>query len=498
MNSKSYVAQARAAAEMLREKRGIHLIDLERVYEHWLVEEAQITSVTNYLSYMRSLDKEVLRSQQAMMLQNGDYLVEMQEAIHREQKQTLERVCTKMDQYLTDCIEKPESRPSFSERKEASYRDLRSGWRKFCEFMHWLYEQSVVEGMSQATQEALTPGVAFSFKKWLWEEESFTEDSASSYASRLRNIQKELFDKKGFVGITDKLQAMALTAPEKALIVVENLLNYVEIEREWGMPVTGWNAHVASNSVSTFRKYRQFIEFITETPREDEEWKADFDAMATECPVSAEEVAEVETQTGVTDRFGIDLLYSNFSQRLLTQERMSQRAQVWFPIKKINQLFGKNTYGEVFKNYLNRWCRESLHQVQVHTEDGTHALIEVEWLLLLEDGSVEVRLDNGKQTRLLTHNKAGELVPMEAHSLREITLEHQPSIAQFLHDSRDQLRGLPRLTSILKEKQGDYSEEVVEDLMLDIVFDLDFIVRNVGIELMQDKYNITTGRVDQD
>lgn len=498
MNAKSYVLPAYAAATVLRENRSIHLRDYEKLYARWLVDEARIGSVPSYLSYQRSLDKEVFRTPQAMMLQKGDYLLEMQEAISSAQPEALKQIYEKLDAYLTECLKKTESRPRVSDRKDASYSDLRSGWRKFYQFMCWLYEQSQSVGMSAQTQEALTPGVAFSFRKWLLEEEGFTEDSTSSYVSRLRNIQKELFDKKGLESITDKLQAMALTASEEALNVVENLLNYVEVEREWGMPITGWTPKVADSSVSTFRKYRQFIKFITQTPREDEDWKADFDAMAKECPVANQEIEALERETEVADKLSADLLLRRFTLRLLTQDRKSQRAEVWFPISTIKQLFAQSGGCEVFKNYLNRWCRESLYQVQVYTECGTYALLDVEWLLLHEDGSVVVKLDNGKQTRLLTHNKERQLVPMEAHSLREITLEHQPSIAQFLHDSRDQLRGLPRLTSILREKQGDYSEEVAEDLMLDIVFDLDFIVRNVGIELMQDKYNTTTGRVDQD
>lgn len=489
--------QARAAAAQLREKRDVYFSDLENLYVRWLVDEAQIASVSCYRSYAHSLDKEVFRTQYAMMLQHGDYLVEMQEAIRGQQKEALEHVCAKMEQYLTDCIEKPEVRPSFSDRKKASYRDLRSGWRKFCEFMRWLYEQSVV-GISEEIQEALTPGVTFSFKKWLLEEDSKTRESASTYDSRVRNIQEKLFDKKGFVGITDKLQAMALTAPEDALNVVENLLNYVEVERELGMPVTNWTSKVADSSVSAFRKYRDFIQFITETSRSNEDWKADFDAMVTECPVSSEEITEIEQQTEVVDTFGAELLYRRFKLRLLTQDRGNDNNAIRFPIRVIKKLFSDISFDTVFKYYLDRWCRESLYPVQVHTSEGTYALLDVEWLYLREDGSVEVKLDNGKQLRLLTHNLSGELVPMQATSLSDITLEHQPSIAQFLHDSRDELRGLPRLTQILKDRGGDYSDEIPEDLKLDLVFDLDYIARNVGIELMQKEYNKTTGRVNQD
>lgn len=158
-------------------------------------------------------------------------------------------------------------------------------------------------------------------KKWLLEQPFKHKRTPSSCYSHVLNVQEKLFDRLGFFGMIDKLQTMAITAPQDALNIVENLLNYVEAERELGMPITKWTYNMANTCISDFRKFRQYIKFITETSRSNEDWKADFDAMVTECPVSSEEITEIEQQTEVVDTFGAELLYRRFKLRLLTQDR---------------------------------------------------------------------------------------------------------------------------------------------------------------------------------
>lgn len=105
-----------------------------------------------YLSYWRVLDNEVFRTSVAMSMQDGDYLVDMFDAIKGQRKDTLRRIRSKMNKYLSNCVSNPEVSRDILSRTAKSYQNYASGWQKFCDFMEWLLEHGEMELMEETTQ----------------------------------------------------------------------------------------------------------------------------------------------------------------------------------------------------------------------------------------------------------------------------------------------------------------------------------------------------------
>ena len=121
-------------------------------------------------------------------------------------------------------------------------------------------------------------------------------------------------------------------------------------------------------------------------------------------------------------------------------------------------------------------------------------MAEVEELRIKDDGTVFVTLANGEKEQLFTHNKAQELVPLEAKNkdLRDISIEHLTPITSYLKDNLDKLPALKTVVEKVVEKGEVNAHD--EELLIDLIFDLDFLARTLELELMQSDYNVNPGK----
>lgn len=111
-----------------------------------------------------------------------------------------------------------------------------------------------------------------------------------------------------------------------------------------------------------------------------------------------------------------------------------------------------------------------------------------------------VTIKNKGSKQLFTRTRSGEFAPMEAKDLSDISIEHQPAISKFLKDNDEELRILP----LSKEKMNRFDESNQDDgekndyrnaqFLLNIIFDLDFIAKNIQLELMQRNQNVNPGK----
>lgn len=128
--------------------------------------------------------------------------------------------------------------------------------------------------------------------------------------------------------------------------------------------------------------------------------------------------------------------------------------------------------------------------MKVWTNKGVRVMAEVEELRIKDDGTVFVTLINGEKEQLFTHNKAQELVPLEAKNkdLRDISIEHLTPITSYLKDNLDKL---PALKTVVEKGEVNAHDE---ELLIDLIFDLDFLARTLELELMQSDYNVNPGK----
>ena len=466
-----------AKRELSRRVYKINFNEFLAEYSKWL-DCSELKSVNNYLSYARTLEKDVFLKWYAD--KDYDYLLNLLLAQRNSDMETYKDVKQCGDDYLTNYMERAKDEDNLNTRRSTSISDLRSGWRKLCEFV----EQKISAYNARLQLKSII-GMEGCFLWWLMEEEGFTLDSARTYGSHLDNIAKSLFEKEGFHNILKEVQAIAVNNAEDALTIADNLVSRVEEEAANGCPITGWTQNVAGSSKSTIRKFRDFIVFLAQTMHDDELWGNVKDEMVREIPVSYEMLERMREETGRNLHiFDKKNLYNRFSNRLLTQDRSI------FPIKSIKKALAHSWQPEILQTYLRAWVKKSLDKMKVWTNKGMRVMAEVEELRIKNDGMVFVTLVNGDKEQLFTHNKAHVLVPLKAKNkdLKDISIEHITPITSYL---KANLYKLPALKTVVGKGVVNPHDE---ELLINLIFDLDFLARTLELELMQSDYNVNPGK----
>lgn len=469
--------------ELSRRVYKINFNEFLAEYSRWL-DCSELKSVNNYLSYARTLEKDVFLKWYAD--EDYDYLLNLVLAQRNSDMEAYKDVKQWGDDYLTNYMERTKAEDDLNTRRSTSISDLRSGWRKLCEFV----EQEISADNARLQSKSII-GMEGCFLWWLMEEEGFTIDSARTYDSRLDNIAKNLFEKEGFHNIIKEVQAIAVNNADDALTIADNLVSHVEEEKENGCPITGWTENVAGSSKSTIRKFRDYIVFLAQAMHDDEPWGNEKDEMVREIPVSCEMLERIREETGRNLHiFDKEALYRRFSLRLFTQDRYTDNGRLIFPIRSIKKALTHCWLPEILETYPRRWGKKSLDKMKVWTNKGVRVMAEVEELRIKDDGTVFVTLINGEKEQLFTHDKAQELVPLEAKNkdLRDISIEHLTPITSYLKDNLDKL---PALKTVVEKGEVNAHDE---ELLIDLIFDLDFLARTLELELMQSDYNVNPGK----
>ena len=477
-----------------REVYKINKKDLLTLYKLWLIENKEVAegSVPTYMSFIEVLDYYVFVDWQLDNSYEDDYLLQLVNAIRENQEAKAKQIIDGLDDYLTELINQAKNSDTVSKFPHKYYSDLRSGWRKFSKYL--LSEQSLSHITKEDTEQQI-PSV-INFKEWLIEEEGFTPDSASTYSSRVLNIQKMLFDKLKLENVITVVQGTAFKEPEVVETMMINLIDIVEEEVKEGLPITNWKENVAQSSLATIKKYRDFILFIASEYGTNRKWKEVIDQTIEQKDTDLNSVKQlVDKSFGAVKCANHDKLFNIFSLRLRTQERTS------LPIKDIIRLLNSNKHDTICSNYSRRWFVDSLEKMLVYTSnDEKHLFKDVESISIREDKSVMVTIKNKGSKQLFTRTRSGEFAPMEAKDLSDISIEHQPAISKFLKDNDEELRILP----LSKEKMNRFDESNQDDgeendyrnaqFLLNIIFDLDFIAKNIQLELMQRNQNVNPGK----
>ena len=221
------------------------------------------------------------------------------------------------------------------------------------------------------------------------------------------------------------------------------------------------------DSLSALRKYGQFIneEYINGDSTDEEE-------------PEEEETTDISLLgiSGVTNTYGHQTLKNNFRFRLITQNRMSESKDVFYPIKIIKRLFrlsskaiAKHVERKDDYNWFNKWIDDCIAEIQVMTDKGSFILAELSEndtiIINPTTKEVTVTLLDGTTARMLTQTEEATEPArfMEISQLCKIHIDHTPLICNLLSENISNLPAMVRLTEIIREVAKENNLSIVRD-----------------------------------
>lgn len=461
-------------------------------YRVWMLEKSTLgfDTINSYLTWIRGLRRGTFLDYQLEHSGEDFDLVELITDRRAEKREEVDAKIQLLDDLLTNLLEQAKKNPVPGAPSDKDYNNWRSSWRKLRDYRE---SEQATPVVAKSAESPLDKAVA-NFQNWLRESCEFGEGSVQRYGDRLKDIQENLFDSFGIHGAISTLQGIAAFDPEDAQALSADLIAMVKEKPKDESPVVLWDERITASSLVVIKRYQAFLRFVSEEYIWEDDLQKAIDALEV-TPLMAHELEDMIQEANVTiiHSLSAEELYKTFSNRLRTQDRTKH-----LPIRQIIELFrqdGRNTF---LSQYIDLWCAKSLNSMLVHTDSGTFRLSEVTELLFADDGRVYVDLYMQGSHQLLTYTKTGELVPMKAENLKQITIEHKPSIAKFLEDNQDKLAILPISKEDFIPKVAklslDGDRKKLTQFCLDLVKDLEFVAENVQLELMHSSENVNPGK----
>lgn len=448
--------------ELEREYQNVEVPYLSEAYQKWMrKKDGKNENVTRaYISYIKSADREFFTFE-------DDFFVLLPQKIKAGD---FDGVSSLFDKYLGIIDEWLET----SKKEDVGIRsktisDWRSGFRNYRDFItKWLVPamKAHLEGQEEA-QAAVADAATYKrlfaeddFLYWLVDTDNKVMSSAQSYVSCLKRLNRVVSD-KGSAALPKGCDAFSLIpkylSEHKGEVVVnflfaldEKLIDKIKRNDASLMPV-----NALRNCVSALRRYTKFLieEYIDDTSDSDDDGGAVVDAQEASAPV--EEAAPLA--------YDYEKLESCFYLRLITQDRMSQGKDVFFPIDIIKRLFRlsekmpsdscveKGNY-----KWFNRWVDNCIAEIAVATDKGNFILADLSEFDALTINAatkeVMVTLQNGETARVQTCTVKEDLParPMQVNKLRNIHIDHTPLMADVLSENITSLPAMVKLTEIIR------------------------------------------------
>lgn len=299
------------------------------------------------------------------------------------------------------------------------------------------------------------------FHAWLIKQ-GCTERSADSYTSGINRVDEEYF--KPLMKGKDLFDALpeAIAAGD-AVNWLTTLEAFITNDIEKTVDVkTGQIKDVTKrkNLQDKRCKIRKFIEYVSALQEEYEE-KHFVDS-------ESDKLINDYIPEGI-QYYTRDDLRKNFRLRILTQDRIYENKDIFFPIRVISRLFTasgksenkeslaklgiKRLSGEIpaLKESFNDWVKQLVDNVVFHTVNRDYILADIDGLII--DSKKEqafIKVGN-KKFELLSETVDGKNVPMKVKSLSNIHLDHSYRMEDILNDYAGILPTMKRLTEVIRE-----------------------------------------------
>lgn len=497
-------------------ERSMHATEIPYLkddYRNWMSEkDDKKPSVVNaYVSYLKSADINLFTYE--------DDFFELLKSAFIQRK--FDEISIMFDKYIGIINEWFED----SKKEDVGIRtkllsDWRSGYKNYRKFFEYRIAQLKEQEKNASNVEERTEKAVLKSEKDLFMSVRFAEwlkhngvNSASSYISYIKNINRDFFCKLQPKG-TDLLSMIPKYLKEQPDQLIEYLL-YLEgiLNEEIKKNATDVPKYL-TNGRSALRQYHKFIleiaeDIILETP----------DFTQTEDRKKDEEENEVyHYAPGIC--YEKEDLKSNFNFRLLTQDRISDKKDLFFPIRLISRLFHlserrarRNNSDKENRNgaWIDRWADDCVEKITIHTDKGDFRFANIVLLEIQPDSKqVTVTLDNGETATMLTETKDRGMVALKSKALRYIHIDHTPMMAEILKENFDRLPTLQKFTAIIRKVAGkggipisasniskissaifkDTDSADLETLIPELKEDLTLIQEKAGLCLMSQAENL--------
>ncbi|WPO59710.1 hypothetical protein [Bacteroides fragilis] len=446
--------------EIEREYKNIEVPYLSEAYKKWMLNKNGKTEnvVRSYISYIKSADKEFFTFEE-------DFFILLPQKI---QAGDFAGVSSLFDKYLgiiDEWFETSKKEDVGISTKKIS--DWRSGFRNYHTFIvEWLIPTMKAHLATQKGVQAIVADAAIykrlfaedDFLHWLIEIDNKGVSSAQSYVSRLKRLNRIVSDKcsavlpKGsdiFSLIPKYLRENKGEEAARLLFALdEKLMSKIRQNDTSLMPID-----ILRNSVSSLRKYTKFLieEYIDDISDNNED--------------SANDIKETSTIGGdaLILTYDYEELEHNFHFRLITQDRMSNGKDVFFPIDIIKRLFrlsekvsSKSSVSKGNYKWFNRWIDNCIAEIVVATDKGNFIMADLSEFNAITINTVTkevtVKLQNGEtaQMQTCTVEEASPIRLMEVDKLSNIHIDHTPLISDILSENLSSLPAMVRLTEIIR------------------------------------------------
>ena len=456
--------------EIERDVFGIKVPYMAEEYKEWMVTNDEKTkNVANaYISFIKSADKQLFSSEE-------DFFELLPQEIEAGD---IKGVSALFDKYLNVVNEwfelAKDEDCGFSPKLVSDWRSALRNYRRFIE--EWVLPKfSGKQSDISDTQGANVYKRLFAeeeFLHWLTTTDEKGKASAQSYISRLKRLNRTLSQtisakSQTLQGGLFSLIPIFLKAKEEEKVVNlltlldEKLIYLIRNNDSQLMPTSSLR-----DALSALRKYGQFIneEFINGDSTDEEE--------------PEEETTDISLLgiSGVTNTYDYQTLENNFRFRLITQNRMSEGKDVFYPISIINRLFrlsskaiSKHVERKDDYKWFNRWIDDCIAEIQVITDKGGFILARLSEndtiIINPTTKEVTVTLLDGTTARMLTQTEEATAPArfMEISQLCKIHIDHTPLICNLLSENISNLPAMVRLTEIIREVAKENNLSIVRD-----------------------------------
>lgn len=357
------------------------------------------------------------------------------------------------------------------------------------------------------------------FREWMCSVDGKSSGTAASYVSNLNYINtgwslKET-NRKVLDAVSDHLGNDDVPEAFNLLGEMDDILS-----RRLISGATSADEKKRLNDVrSALRKYRQFLEEeLDDIPDEEEIEEKNIDTVEEDVKSESERLSNPLVYTYPD-------IEGNFCFRLMTQNRMSNDKELFYPIGIIRKLFRygqknarlagtPNDDYEWFKN----WIKDYVGEIGVITKEGILPLTQVQRLEIDPAANRVTVITNevsGNRHTVLTEkgDKVDVTVPMQAQEIRGIHIDHSPTMATVLSTTKGSLPAMNNLSELIRDtakrhriniKPANFGKiskklfadaERVENDLLPLIpslkEELDILRNNCELKLMQASYNLT-------
>lgn len=440
--------------EIEREMNATEVPYLEGGYRKWMdKEDGKKPSVINcYVSYLKSADRRLFDDEE-------DFFELLKRALN---KGRFDEIAVLFDKYIgiiTEWIEDSKKEDvGITTKKLSDWRSGYNNYRKFFEYIVSFMKEddgnvgSETEELTKIPESTDKLFLSDQFIDWMVEE-GIGERSASSYVSYIKRTNKDFFCKvtKNNIDPLASLASLLKRTPNGAmnmLIDLEgHLVEEISNKKYSTMPLESLTKGRAA--------FRQYIKFMSEVA-------GDFPTQD-----SAQAIIEEGEESGISfnaQRIGYEYedLLDNFRFRLMTQDRMSESKDLFFPIRLINRLFHlserisrKTNPDLAIQNgkWIDTWAYDCIGEITVHTDKGDYVLKDISRLEILPDNKqVVVTLGSGETAVLFTETENRGTIPLESSTLSRIHIDHTPLMSVILKENSARLPALQKFTKIIREE----------------------------------------------